>query len=554
MLIPGLEGVDWDAVEECDPADNPDRLYCVSQSKCAPPSAPASTPQLEPQPKSEISMTAEIIPFSPPEPEPIFRPVDAPRDFPVHALGPLRGVVEAVARRTQAPIAIAASSALGAASLAVQGHADVETLGGRAPTSLFLLTVAESGERKSACDGLLMRGVERHERDQSQKFGADMEAWRVQSESWRQQANGIKSKIKKGEATAEDLAKLGPEPSSPLLPHRTMSEPTFEGIVKLYEAGNPSLALFSDEGGQFLGGHGMSADNAQKTITALSKLWDGAPIKRTRAGDGSTTLRGRRLAIHLQVQPVIAAKSLTDPLASGQGFLARMLVCQPASHIGSRFIDPDSNREAEDIAIVDFDLRMAQSLAKDPPHMENQPQTLDPVLLLLSAPARAALIQFYNGVESRMARGGELADLKAAASKITEQACRIAGVLTLWESFETKKVTEATMRTAISIAEYYLSEALRITGLAEISAKDVETEKLRKWLLNDWADKAKALGRNPGFIIPRDVVTYGPSSLRETGKVKGALERLAVLGWVARLDPSTPIDGKIPKLAYRVVR
>ena len=82
-------------------------------------------------------------------PQPLVRHIARGADYPVEALGDLRRAVEAVRAKTQAPVAIAAQSALSVASLAVQGFADVETLGGYAPLSLFCLTVAESGERKS---------------------------------------------------------------------------------------------------------------------------------------------------------------------------------------------------------------------------------------------------------------------------------------------------------------------------------------------------------------------------------------------------------------------
>lgn len=55
-------------------------------------------------------------------------------------VGPLRAATEALEGMTQAPIAIPAQSALAVASLAVQGFADLETLGG--PLSLYALTVA----------------------------------------------------------------------------------------------------------------------------------------------------------------------------------------------------------------------------------------------------------------------------------------------------------------------------------------------------------------------------------------------------------------------------
>ena len=42
------------------------------------------------------------------------------------------------------------------------------------------------------------------------------------------------------------------------------------------------MGVFSAEGGQFIGGHGMSEDNRLKTAAALSGVWDGEPIKRVR--------------------------------------------------------------------------------------------------------------------------------------------------------------------------------------------------------------------------------------------------------------------------------
>ena len=69
------------------------------------------------------------IPHRTEGPQPLLREVPPGREYPVEALGALRGAVEAVQGMTLAPIALPAQSALTVASLAVQGHADVETLG-----------------------------------------------------------------------------------------------------------------------------------------------------------------------------------------------------------------------------------------------------------------------------------------------------------------------------------------------------------------------------------------------------------------------------------------
>ena len=59
---------------------------------------------------------------------------------------------------------------LGSIVIACQGHADVETLGGRSPISLYLLTIAKSGERKSKCDSLALEPIRRFEQCKLARF------------------------------------------------------------------------------------------------------------------------------------------------------------------------------------------------------------------------------------------------------------------------------------------------------------------------------------------------------------------------------------------------
>jgi putative DNA primase/helicase len=74
--------------------------------------------------------------------------------FPLWALTPkIRMAVEEAIAVTQAPPALVASSALAAASLAVQTKFDVRRFNGlSSPCSLFMITFAESGERKTTVD------------------------------------------------------------------------------------------------------------------------------------------------------------------------------------------------------------------------------------------------------------------------------------------------------------------------------------------------------------------------------------------------------------------
>jgi hypothetical protein len=49
----------------------------------------------------------------------------------------------------------------------------------------------------------------------------------------------------------------------------------------------PTLGLFHDDAGEFIGGHAMNKDNKMKTASGLSRLWDCGEFDRVRAGDGA---------------------------------------------------------------------------------------------------------------------------------------------------------------------------------------------------------------------------------------------------------------------------
>lgn len=238
------------------------------------------------------SFAANAQPFTAEGPQPLMREIPPGEPYPVHALGPLRAAVQAVQDVTQAPVGIAAQSALSVASLAVQGFADVETLGGQAPCSLFCLTIAESGERKSSCDRLLMRGVREYERAQAETYRAAFSEYEVAREIWtgkrkRLMAEAAGNDKLKASGAEADLRALGSEPRAPLYPNVTAQEPTFEGLLKLYQIGRPALGLFSDEAGGFIGGHAMNSDNELKTLAGLSQLWNGDTVIFDAASSGS---------------------------------------------------------------------------------------------------------------------------------------------------------------------------------------------------------------------------------------------------------------------------
>ncbi|SEK81001.1 Protein of unknown function [Roseovarius azorensis] len=484
--------------------------------------------------------------YAPEGPEPLVREIAPGAAYPVQALGPLRPAVEAVQGVTQAPVAIPAQSALAVASLAVQGFADVETLGGPRPTSLYALTIARSGERKSACDAPLMTALRAHEREQAKAQREAMESWRNAHALWKGARDKILAEAKSGKgekrtAAQADLEALGSEPEAPPSADRTVTEPTFEGLTKLFAHGQPSLGLFSDEGGQFLGGHAMNSENRQKTLAAFNDLWQGNPIRRTRSGDGHATLFGRRLAVHLMVQPTVARGFMADPLAADTGFLPRFLICEPPSAIGTRM---QANARCDEMALASFAGRL-RNILDTPLPMDPETRELEPRTLQLAPEARALLVAFSDAIEAAQAPGGDLVHITGTASKAAEQAARISGVLTLWRNLDAVKVQAGDMADAIDLAQYYLSEASRLARAASVSAEIDRAEALRRWLLESWPEAE---------ITVRDVVRLGPNALRESPKARAALGMLEKHGWLVSLEAGTLVRGAARAEAWRIVK
>ena len=145
-------------------------------------------------------------------------------------------------------------------------------------------------------------------------------------------------------------------------------------------------------------------------------------------------------------------------------------------------------------------------------------------MLELSADARELVAAFSDAVEQAQGAGGSLAHITGTASKVAEQACRIAGVLTLWQDINAVEVRMAEMESGVALAKFYLSEASRLASAAVVSAEIDNAEKLRRWLLERWPE--------PEVLVRRCRTVRSQTLLRETPKARAALGMLEK-AWVA---------------------
>ncbi|WP_460105954.1 YfjI family protein [Pseudomonas sp. S3_H06] len=405
-------------------------------------------------------------------PRPLIESNPVPQPYPVQALGGILGpAVERMADVIGVPQALAAQSVLAASALATQGHAGLQLDGRHYPLSLYLITVAASGDRKTASDRSALLPARQWERQQWQHYREQLSRYRA--------AQRQAQRINPADPAPTNSVPLEAEPSAPRL---ITTDPTIEALIKGLCHDLPSMGLFCDEGGQFLGSSTMSRDNRLKAVTTLSSLWDGSPIDRARSMAGeSLRAYDRRLSLHLMLQPYLAMQLLSDPLLQGQGILGRCLMTWPTSLAGQRSYQAvDLSKDA---ALKRYHHRLSALFYQ--PWSLSADGALQLSKLSLSPLARRRWIDLHDAIEAQLGEFGELASVRPSGSKAADNLLRIAGILAVLEESSVVEVDH--IQRASALVGYYLTEIQRLTEQEPVCRVKEEADRLLRWLqVKDW--------------------------------------------------------------------
>ena len=490
----------------------------------------------------EVVAPENAAPSSPddwPEPEPLTTPLD-PLPYPVDALPPmLREAVLEVQAFVQAPAALVACSALSTLSVAAQGlvnvRRDAQLVG---PVSLYVLAVAESGERKTTCDRILGAALREWERDRNRAAAPEQTAHASATAVLQAKRDGlleaIRRKRRDGQDTAEDEAALNElaanTPQVAPVPRLLYADATPEALSHALASGWPSGAVMSAEAGAVFGAHGMGYETIMRNLALLNVLWDGGEIAIDRRSKPSFRLRDRRLTFGLMVQPEALRGFLerAGTLPRGSGFIARFLIAWPASTQGTR-----SYRVApESMPAVDrFGLRIRELL--DTPLTTHADGGLQPIEVPLSPPAHAAWVQAHDRIERALAAGGDFADIRDVAAKAAENVARLAALFHVLAHGPSGAIYADAVRAADTVIGWHLHEARRVLSDLDTPTDLVAAIRLDAWLI--------AEGRRSGdhrIPTPR-VYQFAPSCVRDAKAMKTALATLTERGR-ARMEE----DGK----------
>ncbi len=470
-------------------------------------------------------------------PIPLVREAEEPRPFPVNALGPIIG--EAV-REFQGfgkqPISMIGGSALAAASLACQGLADVaRDARNTGPISLFVLIIAESGERKSSTDKAFSKALWAWQRQQADTMRDEIRCSQAEHSIWEAKRNGLlkaitsskSGSLKKGQTLADLEAEVksleSQEPPILREPRLFFEDMTAESWAWEAATGNPSFAFWSDEAGLAVGGQGMKDEAMMSFLAFMNRLWDGGDFHPSRKTALTAPVQGRRCTVNLMMQQTVFDKlrSAKEGMTRGLGSFARTLLSRPTSTMGTREYQspPDSTPylEAYHGRIREL-MDLPMQLAPD--------GRLDPALLTLSGDAKTRWVDFFNKVESGLTHRGELSEVKDFASKSPEQAARIAGVLHVFENGASGKISANTMQRALRLAGWYLHEARRIFATSALPPEFKDAVLLLEWIRSRCEESQKSQESQAS------VLHEGPNQLRSKPRRDAALRVLEEHQWV----------------------
>ncbi|MDR2332603.1 MAG: DUF3987 domain-containing protein [Burkholderiaceae bacterium] len=432
--------------------------------------------------------------------------------YPVHHLPPLLlNAVNDVRRLTQASTPLIAASALCAMATACQGLADVKRLGlpGLTPLSLYFLTLADSGERKTAADGFFFEPIRRLEKTMRQQYAEGAANFEFDEKVRHAKIRGLERRLEKESqagrdttATEEDLSQL--TLAAAILPTRMrfmLSDITPAALISELRINPCSAVLHSNEAADLIKGRTLS------NLPLINRAWDGQTLDKDRKKQvDSEWVEGARLSAGLAVQPhaleFLCGKD--SSYAREVGYLARTLVAFPKSTAGQRFVDGSDNSDSLPSGILTFRSQVHQLLLKAVERHRNGEARR---VLTFEPQAAHCWVAFFNHIESRLdPQFGRLSPIKDFAAKAAEHAARMAAIFEMAQG-DAQTISEDSMQRAIAVIEWYLWEFDRLFAKSP-EEKNIEkhAEKILVWM--------RSKSPVTGFGLPR---TFTRREIQQSG-------------------------------------
>ncbi|MCK9503829.1 MAG: YfjI family protein [Porticoccaceae bacterium] len=432
-----------------------------------------------------------------------------------------------VENNIKSPDGMSLYCALSAASLATQKLVKIKLPHGAiVPVSTQTVCGGNSGDRKSATANKFFSEFDEFEKELRRSYENELVTFLRDQKKWQKKQSLLERARERCANQRQDLTKSEWDlaehallkPSEPkvfrILYQDTTTAGLFQGIYK----NSSSAGLISLEGSELLATNKAYADYPKQ-----NQAWDGQTIRFDRANGQTILLDDIYLSVLMMIQPdwffSFLQKKGGDIRAVG--LCARWILWFPPSKQGARRVN---NFTLSWQHLDMFNERIRELL------VENVEAELDPdfkpEVLEFSPDAEELYIHYYNRIEDQQLPGGIYFELADHASKLAENAARVAGAMHKFEGYH-GQVDWQTLQSAIDIVD---AASAHFRGIFT----PIPQEKQDSWSLDEWLDRF----RMPGHRYYRDVErsymqNSGPSGVRQKARLDPALDELMRNGRVA---------------------
>lgn len=346
-------------------------------------------------------------------------------------------VVEAE-EQIQVPLEMAMMSALGAISTACQSQINVELpTRHRVQTPLMLLTLAESGERKTTVQDKFFESIVRLNREAITVGKKRLETYESQLLLWEVEEKALKNKLTKAiksddQQAAKDARKQLQDhqikaPIFPILPRFLYDDTTPGALVQYLHDHSPNGCILTSEANSIFSGRAL------QELDKLNTLWDGGDVIVDRLTRPSFILSGARLTLSLMTQPSVIDRFLSKrgEEARGMGFLARFLVVKPRKMAGDRI-----TKQISALPHVEKFNERIEAILSDPESGPLFSDNTEKQVMTFTADAASLWNKYDQGVEQAMKNGQPYAYYTDHASKLMDNVSRMAALLHFFEGHQ----------------------------------------------------------------------------------------------------------------------
>jgi len=442
------------------------------------------------------------------------------KSFPIHALyNSIRLPLEEVRANLQAPDGLIAGAFLTGLSICAEGDVNVLLPTGQvSPGVLFVGTIADSGERKTATDKIVLTTIYARDAEQAAEYKKALVDYQADTRFWQAKDAAIQRKLVKAISNDEDTEQLRrelkehaeAEPSKPERSRIVYQSVTERPLMEALQGDSRCIAIISDEGSIVLNG------GATNKLATLNKAWDGPSLLTFDRADDSIEVRDPRVTVSFMVQEQVFQKFMDKRgvMARESGFLARFLICWPASTQGFRYMSLD---EPVWEHLPGFHRRMNELL--EATATRRKAGDTSRATLSFSPEAKELWVKVQNTVEPKLQQGGALESVRDFASKSMEIVGRLAACMHHFEGLAGYAISMETLQRALNVLNYYFDEYINLFGNANDVPQDEKDRNALAMYLHSryWLNRYNSAPRN---VVRKN----GP--IRHQGRFETAIQRL----------------------------